>query len=240
MDAIRARAAAIRRRRQAAVAGSAGAVVLVLAVLAVALPGSRDASQLAGPPRTPAPTAVAEALREDASEMFMDEEQDGAPAAGSRPSPTPVVAQSGRSSDGAASAPAQGTPAPGELTLTLHVPERPVAPAEKVILTLEVCNRTSTDVEASFRDAQRYDFEVYRYETLVWVWSKGRSFAQVMGVERWAPDECRSFSEEWPKVDNREDEERATITGRYDAVGVLVSDPQRRSSRRGFCLTACP
>ncbi len=121
----------------------------------------------------------------------------------------------------------------------MHVPDRPVAPAESVILTLEVCNRTSAAVEASFRDAQRYDFEVYRYDTLIWVWSKGRSFAQMMGVERWAPDTCRSFSEEWPKVDNREDEERATITGRYDAVGVLAADPERRTPAQGFCLTTC-
>lgn len=62
-------------------------------------------------------------------------------------------------------------------------------PGEPIVLSLTVYNYTPHRMTFTFPDAQRFDFEVKNEEgKVVYRWSKGKSFAQMMGEKTLGPE----------------------------------------------------
>lgn len=102
-------------------------------------------------------------------------------------------------------------------------------PGEPVTLELQVRNRLNTSAAVQFPSGQQYDFIVLASGTrrVVWQWSRGRAFIQVLTEIVFAPGETRTFSVTWPQLD---DSGQPVSPGRYEARGVLLfpefaSDP---------------
>jgi len=94
---------------------------------------------------------------------------------------------------------------------------------EPIDLVLTVRNRLSTPATVEFPTARTFDFIVVRANTtdLVWKWSTGRSFAQVLTEIDFAAGETRTFTVTW---DQRDASGTPVPAGAYEARGVLVYD----------------
>lgn len=224
VEAIKARARRIEVRRRTALGAGAAALVLVAAVgvLVVRQPGE-GSRRLAQPP------ATAAELR---AETPPAAEPEGEMAAVGEPGPAASV-RAERSAAGTAASTAAADEA-GELEATLEVRDGPEP--RRVDLVLEVCNRTDRAVTRTYGDAQRYDFEVSRGGELVWRWSDGMAFAQVVGEEEWGPGKCKTWTESWDGMDGSG---TPVPTGTYEAVGVLTASPPLRTGAESFCLDVC-
>lgn len=225
--ALMARAGRIRRRRYAVMSAATGtAALLVVAVAFLGRPqqASRSLSQSAPRERTleAPPAAAGDALtaqREAASSL-------SAPASAV---PTPATAAA-KGAPAPAAAATQADARDEGMRVGIEASPQTVAPAGSVRFTIEACNR-GRDRTLTFATSQRYDIEVRRGDRVVWRWSADRSFAQVLGEERWASGECRRYSETW--------EPAPVEPGGYDAVGVLTSQPAVRSQPVRVCVAAC-
>jgi hypothetical protein len=229
--AIRERARSIRRRRRVVAGGLGAGTLAALAVVAVlVLPdGGRSTSD-----------RLVEADAPEAQTLSGAEQAGDAVEAHPEPAgepesvrSAPLAATAGDSSGAASGGAARGSGAAGAeaLEVVLETGQQPVSPGGSVTFTLRACNRTDADVVATFRDSQRYDFEVSRDGAVVWRWSEGMVFAQVVGEERWASGECREWSESW--------DGSGAGPGSYEAAGILASAPERRSAPETVCLTVC-
>ncbi len=234
IDAIRLRAHRIRRRRQTGLAGAGAAAMAIIAVVGVLL--------ATGPDGEKASTSLAQELRSTTAPTQAPPRALAGRVADSEPASKPVSGGAVRSGSGApvtGSAPAEegqttssdagvaaakGAPAP-ELEATLEIEEQTIGRGKT--FTLKVCNVTSGTVKRSFGTSQRYDFEVSREGKLVWRWSDGQFFTQVVGDETWKAKECKTWSESWDATDS---EGSPVATGDYEAVGILKAQPELRTS----------
>ncbi|MCS7252601.1 MAG: carboxypeptidase regulatory-like domain-containing protein [Armatimonadota bacterium] len=108
------------------------------------------------------------------------------------------------------------------LEVDLELPEN-VALGEPVKMKLILRNRGNEPVKLSFRTGQRYDFIVRNMDgEVVWQWSHGKAFIQVLGEIELHPGEEKSFVEEWAQVDNNGNQVGA---GEYEVEGIVTSDP---------------
>lgn len=78
---------------------------------------------------------------------------------------------------------------PGYCAVTLRVNQYEFESGEPITLSLTVTNQTQQPIRLQFRDSQRYDF-VIENETgkIVWRWSEGHLFAQMLGEESVGPE----------------------------------------------------
>ena len=241
LDAIKLRAHRLRRRRQTGLAGAGAAALAVIAVVGVLL--------ATGPSGEKATTSLAEAL--DASttptpralgvERLQSREGSDAVAGGSVTSgsgvsgaaPSSAAEQNSASKGAAMMAPSQDA-ANDALTATITVEDQMLGRGKT--FTLKVCNTSAATVSRDFGTSQRFDFEVSDTNgKLVWRWSDGMVFTQVVGSESWKGKECKEWSEDWDG--SRSDGGRAPA-GDYSAVGVLKSSPETRTDRTTFSLSA--
>lgn len=246
VEAIRGRARMIRRRRYTGLSAGAAALaaLAVAGVLVAGGPGDR-AAQLAQRMDAPSsggsrPAAEAEDAGDRAKGPASANAQ--APADAAPPEEADLRADSPRTqpsgggeqreADARAGA-AESSPsdAGGRIVVTLRVAER----AQGASFTMSACNTGDEPVELAFPTGQRYDFEVHRDGELVWRWSDGRAFTMVYGSERMEAGQCRTYTDSWDGTTS----DGPASPGGYDAVGVLASDPPRRSAAQAFCLDAC-
>ena len=129
-------------------------------------------------------------------------------------------------------APANDASSKPELEATLTVTDQMIGRGKT--FTLKVCNVSSATVTRDFGTSQRYDFEVSRRGKLVWRWSDGQMFSQVIGSESWKPKGCKSWSESWDA--STADGGRAPA-GDYEAVGILKAQPELRTSPTSFTVS---
>jgi hypothetical protein len=73
-----------------------------------------------------------------------------------------------------------------------------VTVGEGVSFEFTVTNAGHDPVEVTFRDAGKTDFAVYDGDEVVWRWSEGRMFAQMLQTARFEPGEEAVFEETWP------------------------------------------
>lgn len=246
LDAIRGRARAIRRRRYTGLsAGAAALAALAVAGILVTGGPSDRAAQLAQRAQQPAEhTGEADPVRapgggvperadavEQAPGRAVDRDEGGAYRSGES-GPGGADREAAAPGD-AASAPARaGAQENGEgVVVSLRVAERPRGAS----FTLRACNASDEAVDVTFPSGQRYDFEVHRDGELVWRWSDGRAFTMVYGTERMEAGDCRTYTDSWDGSTS----DGPAAPGGYEAVGVLSSDPPRRSAAQAFCLDAC-
>jgi hypothetical protein len=235
--AIRRRARSIQARRYTTLGAAAGLSVLVLAIVVVAQrPGQERAKSLAS---RPAAAPELTERRDATAEAF-----GAGDAATTAATPVPQALAGAPKSAGSAAAGnvaprrmSEGAQAPqGELEVSLKLAKTTLAPGEPLPMTVTACNKTSRTIDASYPTAQRYDFEITRGGSPVWRWSRGRSFAQVVGGESWASGQCRDYSEQWMQTN---DDGRPAGPGAYDVTGVLTTMQPKRTASQRVCVLPC-
>lgn len=241
VGAIRARAKAIEHRRRLALSGSAVAVavIAVAGILIGTNPNGTPTADLAQEQfaTTPTPPA-AQRSAPLAAVTVEDSESAGTVGSGSATAAKSAPAQgpsqeAGVSADTSAAAPARGGGSVQELSATLEVEDQTIGRGKT--FTLKVCNQTSGTVTREFGSSQRYDFEVKRDGALVWRWSDGQAFTQVVGEETWKAKECKTWTEQWDATNS---EGAPVPTGDYEAAGILKTSPELRSGAEKFSVSA--
>jgi hypothetical protein len=235
--AIRARARGIEHRRRLALSGTAVAVA-VIAVAGIMLGTSPSESTRAdlAQQQLQEPTPTAQARRSAPFAAVEDSESADAVGAGSATAGKSAPAagpQQEAGVDTTAAAPARAEGSMQELKATLEVEDQTIGRGKT--FTLKVCNQTSGTVTREFGSSQRYDFEVKRDGEVVWRWSDGMVFTQVVGEESWKGNECKTWTEEW---DATTSEGAPVPTGEYSAVGILESSPELRTAAEKFSVAA--
>lgn len=239
VDAIRQRAKEVLSRQRSVLLGSAGVLVIVLAV-AVARPWTASIDPAALTKGTTS-TPKAEPSSDRSGERLLAADGSGQEASASSEvgsTPSPVVVVPGGASAGSKQGVMPPSSTDGELTLRLTLSKRSFGSGERVLVTLQACNKSQHRVETTFNSGKREDFEVYRAGEIepVWTWSSEKSYTQEVGKKLWEPTECQSWEGAWS------DSERSGVykPGRYEIVGVLASEPPQKTSREAFCLGSCP
>lgn len=246
LDAIKLRAHRIRRRRQTGLASAGAAAMAVIAVVGVLLatgPGDeRGTTSLAEALDTAGtPTPAALEYRAPSAVKSVPESQrvsggsttSGAAGGVSGASPS-TASRSDATKGEVALAPAADSEAKDDLTVTLEVADQMIGRGKT--FTLKACNSMSETVTREFGTSQRYDFEVSDADgRLVWRWSDGMFFTQVVGEETWKARECKEWSEDW---DGSTSDGGRAPAGDYTAVGVLEASPETRTARTNFSLSA--
>jgi hypothetical protein len=74
---------------------------------------------------------------------------------------------------------------------------------EPVLMTLTWTNDSKAPQEVTFPSAQRYDVLVERDGQVVWQWSAGKFFAQVLTTLVIQPGDSRVFKIEWVQKDQQ-------------------------------------
>lgn len=108
------------------------------------------------------------------------------------------------------------------LAISLVTDKPRYAPGEPIVMTLTVRNGTAEQVALSFRDGQRYEFTIQDGGgRVVWRWSEGQMFAQVLGGEMLWPRQTRTYRE---RYEGRLAVGTYRLTGRVVAVGRELVD----------------
>lgn len=80
-------------------------------------------------------------------------------------------------------------PASPKLDLSLRISDRSFAPEEPIEVILEVTNRTRETIRLTFSTSQRFDLTLQDSSgQVIWRWSEGRFFLQMIGEELLTPD----------------------------------------------------
>ncbi|MEO7804243.1 MAG: BsuPI-related putative proteinase inhibitor [Actinomycetota bacterium] len=124
------------------------------------------------------------------------------------------------------------------IEVELETSSESVSPVAPLAMKMKVCNRGTSNIEVTFSSSQRYDFEITNATTglVVWRWSDGMVFAQVLGKERFEPG-CALLGEaSWDGADSSG---KPAEPGKYRAVAILASNPRVRSAPREVCVISC-
>ena len=90
-----------------------------------------------------------------------------------------------------------------QLVLELKLPAEPVKLGEPVKMKLVLRNNGNEAVTLRFNTSQRYDFIVRSEDDeVIWQWSHGKAFLQVIGEKKIDPHDELVFEETWMQVDN--------------------------------------
>ena len=250
LDAIKLRAHRIRRRRQTGLASAGAAAMAIVAVVGVLLvtgPGGEKASSTLESALS-APTPTSAASRALGGTVAQDTEAAKAPvvgharsgaatsggSAGASGSAPKSMSEQRASSDTMGAGSSQGAASvKPPLEATLEVADQMIGRGKT--FTLKVCNTTSGTVSREFGSSQRYDFEVSQGGDLVWRWSDGQFFTQVVGEETWKGKECKEWSADW---DGTTSDGGRAPAGDYTAVGILKTQPELRTAAKSFSLAA--
>jgi hypothetical protein len=117
------------------------------------------------------------------------------------------------------------------LKVEVDLAERGYALLEPLVMTLTVANVKGEDVTLTFPTAQRYDFVVRKGKQVVWRWSEGMMFAQVIGRETLRAGESVSYEITW---DQSGLEDMKPPLGAYSAQGILKTTREIISEEKDF------
>jgi len=95
------------------------------------------------------------------------------------------------------------------------------ARGEPVTLRLTVANHGQAPFTYHFRSGRQYDFEIYRGGALIWRWSDGKVFVQMLTAFTVPPGGRKEFAEQWRQTDSKG---RGVPPGEYVAVALLPVD----------------
>ena len=235
LGAIRSRARQITRRRQQLLGGSAVAVALI-AVAGIFFTTKDDSHRTATfaqrePTAAPSIEAAPFAAADTAAAPTDGDAQKRAADSSAEQQATGASTAGGSA---AVTAPNTMSSAPAPLAVTLSVKDR--SSGRGADLTLKACNQSNESVSRDFATSQRYDFEVSKNGAVVWKYSEGRAFAQMVGDESWAPKQCKTWTATW---DGMRSSGGLAGPGTYEVVGVLSTDPPLRTDPQKYCLDVC-
>lgn len=105
-----------------------------------------------------------------------------------------------------------------DLRLAVRIADKTFKTGESIPLELDVRYLGKDPLPLNFSTSQRYDFQIEKEGEILWHWSKGRTFAQVLGQF--------SLSPELPHVRYRATFEGHLPQGRYTVRGILTTSPR--------------
>ncbi len=117
------------------------------------------------------------------------------------------------------------------LKVEVDLAERGYALLEPIVMTLTVANVKGEDLTLTFPTAQRYDFIVRKGKQVVWRWSEGMMFAQVIGRESLRAGDSISYEITW---DQSGLEDMKPPLGAYSAQGILKTTREIISEEKDF------
>jgi hypothetical protein len=89
---------------------------------------------------------------------------------------------------------------------------------EPVAMTLTVVNQDSVPFSATLPNSQIFDFYLYQADKIVWRWSEGRVFMQVLGTLTLEPGVPHTYT---AKFDQKLGSGDWLSPGKYTLVGIL-------------------
>lgn len=98
-----------------------------------------------------------------------------------------------------------------DISTEVQVP-RSVERGEPVPISFLLTNRGDDTIRIPHSSGQRYEFEIWRDNRVVWRWSRGRFFTQALGSTSLRPDEELTYRITW---DQRNDEGVRVPPGTY-------------------------
>ena len=109
------------------------------------------------------------------------------------------------------------------VTVILTVGKSTYLPAQPVQLTVTLANPTALEATVELATSQVYDVLIFRGKQLIWRWSEGKAFLQVMSRVTLRPGEARPYDVVW---DQRDDQGRQVPAGDYTAqAGIRTREP---------------
>ena len=118
--------------------------------------------------------------------------------------------------------PACGSSPERDLSLAVSAGDRTFKTREPIPLELVVRYGGKDPLTLNFSTSQRYDFQIEREGEILWRWSNGRMFAQILGQF--------SLSSELPEIRYRAVFQGYLPPGHYKARGVLTTRPRPLSA----------
>ncbi len=124
-----------------------------------------------------------------------------------------------------------------ELRAELELSNERASSTMPVVMRLQACNDTGSDITLTFSTSQRYDFEVRNSsDQVVWRWSDDRLFQQAEGSETFPPG-CKLLGEEsWNATQQGG---RPASPGSYNVTGIITYKDPIRSAPKRVCATTC-
>jgi hypothetical protein len=105
-----------------------------------------------------------------------------------------------------------------DLRLAVRVADKTFKTGEPISLELDVRYVGKDPLPLNFSTSQRYDFQIEKEGEILWRWSDGRTFAQVLGQFPLSP--------ELPHVRYRAVFKGHLPPGRYTVRGILTTSPR--------------
>lgn len=119
----------------------------------------------------------------------------------------------------------------GPLLLRLVLDQAVYAPGQRVRFVVTLTNTGTSEVSIELPTSQASDVAVLQNDRVIWRWSAGRAFLQVLTRLRLEPGETRTFPVEW---DQRDVQERAVPSGMYAAQARLTAREPLLTDRLPF------
>jgi hypothetical protein len=117
------------------------------------------------------------------------------------------------------------------LRVEIEMREGGYALLEPVDMTLTVENIACRDLNLTFPTAQRYDFIIRKGKQVVWQWSEGMMFAQVIGRETLEEGESISYDVTWDQTGL---ESIRPPLGAYSVQGILKTAEEIETREKEF------
>ena len=100
------------------------------------------------------------------------------------------------------------------VTVILTVGKSTYLPGQPVQLTVTLANPTAQEATVELATSQVYDVLIFRGQQVIWRWSEGKAFLQVISRVTLRPGEARPYDVVW---DQRDDQGRQVPAGDYTA-----------------------
>jgi len=106
-----------------------------------------------------------------------------------------------------------------KVKLILQTEKKSYSIGEPVPLRFEVINISSEAIEFTFPTGQQFDFLLRNREQVIWRWSYGKQFIQIITKISIEPGQSLIYRVEWPQVDNLGN---PVPPGKYKAIALLM------------------
>ncbi|CEK14448.1 Intracellular proteinase inhibitor [Chthonomonas calidirosea] len=116
------------------------------------------------------------------------------------------------------------------LKLTLKLDKQTYSPDEPIVVQFRVTNVSKTSQRLAFATTQHYDFEIHAGDVkgpVIWRWSKGRLFGQVVLQQTLAPGQEILYKETIYPQDAKHPEGIPPLKpGKYTLLAILTTMPR--------------
>jgi hypothetical protein len=116
------------------------------------------------------------------------------------------------------------------LKLSLKLDKKTYKPGEPIVVQFQVTNTSKTSQQLAFATTQHYDFEIHGGDVkgpVIWRWSKGRLFGQVVIQQALSPGQEITYKETIYPQDMTHPEGLPPLKpGKYTLLAILTTMPR--------------